>query len=190
MSFLLGLAFVTLPPVTIGLFTWGLLKLIGHSQKRAIMWGTILLLLCLAGEGWLYRSLHTPTTPELTKEQAKRILLWRPEFTANGTKPIFQQLNRATDSMRDYFYDGFFSFDRGGKRVTNAQAVFRFMDKQWALDGFRWESDGDILYVHRGIPTPVKQSEAIRQALRPGVSWRRLPDGTYGRFETGPTAKE
>ena len=68
------------------------------------------LALYVGGYAWLVLWIRAPQTPDLTKEQAKTILLSRPEFRSQGQSPSIRQLKRSSGSDRDRYYIGHFSF--------------------------------------------------------------------------------
>lgn len=174
----------TLPPLFLALMIGAVLALIGWPRRRLLLSMLTLLLLSLGGEAWLTYWLRTPTTPDLTREQATEILWFRPEFRSQGHSPSFQQVQRSGDNSMDYLCEGTFSFVKhNGEQVNEAYAEFHFLQGRWTFYSYHWGPPSMTNCMSLGSTEPKVVRPPCNQIV-PGVSWRRLPDGTY--IQQGP----
>jgi len=175
-----------LPPLILALSIWTMMALVGWPRRRLLLSAPILLLIAFGGEAWLIHWLRTPSSPDLTREQAAEILRLRPEFQSQGHSPSFALVRRSADSsMKDYWYQGTFSFVKeNGEHVNQAYADFQFPNGRWTFHSCHWGPSSMTTYMFIGstvpqILGPPLPPKNVESPFLPGVSWKRLPDGTY-----------
>lgn len=89
--------------------------------------------------------------------------------------------------MKDYQCYGHFSFIRTtGEPVNDGLVTFQFQNGHWTFAGYRWGPLDRSLIVTVGsrepMPNPLTR-KSIESPYAPGVAWKRLPDGSYVKYD-------
>lgn len=176
-----------LPPLLFAGWIGFVLFLIGFGRKGSLAAVAIILALGYGMEAAIIHWMGAPQAPRLTEDQAARILHSRPEFTSQGYAPTFRSVQGPQDSLRQSY--GRFSFvNKKGERVDDAVATFYFRDGHWAFERYRWGPPDKAFRIDAGDSKPTKVAppvprKDIESPFAPGVAWKRLPDGSYTKYD-------